>query len=132
MAATTRLSKAHGPQIKESLKVLGFAVTSRPYQRDGSAEALPTAIYVYVPPRDHRSYLGCVRWVPNMGWRMELVLPVLNTEEELDLAMGQLKGTRATLKEAGGTWNKYKKSKSQRNWAEHLGVLAAYYTGGMQ
>lgn len=134
MSDWDRLGQHEGPGLVSMLERRGYRVSTRPNQSPSSRPAPITAIYIWKPnPKsdtDENTYLGCIRWVKKIGWRMELVLPPLHTHQELSLALAQLDGTKEALREADTLWGAFKQRKNKGNWRDYLGVLAAFYTGG--
>ena len=125
----TRLGQNEGSGIVSMLKRRGYYIQSRPVQRHDSNPAPIQQIYVWQEIQDEHSYLGCIRWIKKVGWRMELVLPPLHTHQDLALSLEQLEGTKRSVVVTEKAWAEFKTSKSDRNWRGYMGALADFYMG---
>jgi hypothetical protein len=128
MSKSKKLLLFEGPRIADAIQALGFTIQRIPQESN-----LPYRISIWLSPAigQDQSYIGCMRWVSKVGWRLELVVPPIRTNTELELALAQLQGTRKALQCAQSSWEKYRGDKTSASWESYLGVLAVYYTGGV-
>lgn len=110
-----RLKKSDIDIIKEAFKHQGYGTI-----RGGGCAVEATA--------EDGSYVCGVYWEKNgRGWRFDSPRPLLRTHKDLDIALDELRRDRQANEATEVAWERYKKSKSKKNWKLYMGTLAAFY-----
>ncbi len=120
-----RLGRYEGEQIVTELEAFGFRVVKVGTPLFRISIWLPKVIGA----NEDQSYLGSLRWVAKLGWRLELVHPPLRTHTDWALAKAQILGIQETLRATSEAWDHYQEHKTKDKWMSYLGALAAFYMG---
>ena len=73
-------------------------------------------------------YICGAYWSPgNRAWRFDSPRPHLFTLKDLSIAVDELHRDREANQAVVKAWERYKKSKSKKNWKLYMGTLAAFY-----
>ena len=62
-------------------------------------------------------------------WVMQLTLPV-HSHGDLDTALSEFKRMHTLTTEATEAWQRFQRTKSEKAWAEYMGIMAALYMSG--
>jgi len=117
--ARLRLQRAACEEIAEQIEEAGF-----------QAECRSGTVYVW-SDSDH---IATLSWRKKQGWCLMVRQPATYTRHDLGHAIEEMRRCQAGILAVNKAWERYKKSKTNKNWAEYQGALAAHffrlYTGG--
>lgn len=109
-----RLQKGDGEEIAESVtKELGL-----------KAEARKGSVYVWDMDNSH---IATFSWRKGKGWCLLVRQPTTFTRHDLDTGLEEIKRCQAGIKAADEAFGKFKKAKTNKNWAAYQGALAAHF-----
>ena len=109
-----RLQKASCEEIAERVRdELGF-----------QAECRSGTVYIW---DDESNHIATFSWRKGRGWCLMVRQPVTYTRHDLGHAIEEIRRCRAGMMAADEAWEKFKKGKTNKNWAEYQGALAAHF-----
>ena len=68
------------------------------------------------------------RWVPKQGWRVYLTF-LIHCHADLEAVAHEIRRVNSCTTAMDKAWNKYKNSRSDKNWAHYQGCIAALFMG---
>lgn len=109
-----RLQKGDGEEIAERVtKDLGL-----------KAEARKGSVYVWDPDNQH---LATFSWRTGKGWCLLVRQPTISTRHDLGTGLEEIQRCQAGNSAADEAFEKFKKVKTNKNWAAYQGALAAHF-----
>lgn len=117
-----RLQKGDAKKISQRMEAEGF-----------KAHARDTSVYVW---DNNNNHIATFVWRKNHGWSLMVRQPTTYTKHDLEMAVEEIQRCKAGCEAADKAWEKFKKVRTNKNWAAYLGSLAAHffrlYTGGTE
>jgi len=115
-----RLQKSEGAEIAANMMEHGF-----------KSEARTDSVYVW---DEHEQHIATFSWRKGKGWCLLVRQPTLFAQHDLKMAVEEIQRCEAGIEAADQAWEKFKKAKTNKNWAAYQGALAAHffrlYSGG--
>lgn len=113
----SRLQKKEAEHILAVLKDKGFKNVTR----------RTNVIIVWDDDVYYARCLFSFKWIPKVGWQLQISQPPIRTHEDFKTALGEIELTRRHLELADTAWKEYQGSPSTRKWQKYQGTMAMHF-----